>query len=429
LLASAAAAALMTLGVPAGAATTPEASPTAHAFAMFGDPAVGAFYAARRGAPLWLADGPGSPAAIELIGILKRSAIEGLYDGPGYAAQAEALIARAQNGDGSALLEADRLLSTGWVQYVQLLHRPAAGMIYAEQWVAPRRESATDILKLAAAARSPEAYLQMTTSVNPIYAALRDAARATGASADPRVAASLDRARAFPARGRYIVVDTASAQLWMVDDGRIEDSMKVIVGKPDSQTPMIASAIHYATLNPYWNVPPDMVRSLIAQNVLSQGPGYLKAHGYQLLSGFGDDAQIISAADVDWKAVARGDATLRVRQLPGAGNSMGHLKFGFANDQGIYLHDTPKKELFASDYRDLSHGCIRLADAERLGRWLLGRDPSTDSSAAEQHVLLPAPVPVYVTYLTAHADNGQLTFVDDIYNRDARSVGELAALR
>lgn len=428
LLAGAAAAALLTLGAPATAATSPEAPP-ARSFAMFGDPTIDSFYASRDGAPLWFADGPGSPAANELIAILKRSSVEGLSDGPGYAAQAEALRARAQAGDRSALLEADRQLSVGWVKYVQLLHRPAAGMTYAERWVAPRAESPNDILKLAAAARSPERYLQTAIAVNPIYASLREAALAGGASADPRVLASLDRARTFPSRGRYVVVDTASAQLWMVEDGRIADSMKVIVGKPDSQTPMIASAIHYATLNPYWNVPPDMVRSLIAKNVIDQGPGYLKAHGYQLLSGFGDDAQLLSPADVDWKAVANGTATLRVRQLPGAGNSMGHLKFGFANDQGIYLHDTPKKELFASDDRDLSHGCIRLEDAERLGRWLLGRDPSTDSSAPEQHVLLPAPVPVYVTYLTAHADNGQLTFVDDIYNRDSRGVGELAALR
>ena len=419
LLAGAAAAALLTLGAPAAAATTPEA-PAAGSFAMFGDPAVNAFYGARGNAPLWFADGPGSQAAAELIGILKRSSVEGLVDGPGYAAQAQMLAAQGN------LLEADRQLSTGWVKYIQLLHRPTAGMVYAESWVAPRRESSLDILKLAAAARSPDRYLQMTTAVNPIYAALRDAALASGASADPRVAASLDRVRSLPARGRYVVVDTASARLWMVDDGRIVDSMKVIVGKPTAQTPMIASAIHYATLNPYWNVPPDMVRTLIAQNVLSQGAGYLKAHGYQLLSGFGDDAQILAAKDVDWKAVADGRATVRVRQLPGPGNSMGHLKFGFANNAGIYLHDTPKKELFASDDRDLSHGCIRLEDAERLGRWLLGRDPTTASSDPEQHVLLPSPVPVYVTYLTAQANNGQLTFVDDIYQRDA---GELAALR
>jgi murein L,D-transpeptidase YcbB/YkuD len=118
-----------------------------------------------------------------------------------------------------------------------------------------------------------------------------------------------------------------------------------------------------------------------------------------------------------------------VRQLPGPGNSMGHLKFGFANNAGVYLHDTPKKELFNTDDRDLSHGCIRLEDAERLGRWLLGRDPSTSSSQPEQQVLLPKPVPVYVTYLTAHVDNGQLTLVDDIYGRDLEANATVASLR
>ena len=171
-----------------------------------------------------------------------------------------------------------------------------------------------------------------------------------------------------------------------------------------------------------------MVRSLIARNVLDQGAGYLKAHGYQLLSGFGDDAQILSPGEVDWHAVADGRTSIRVRQLPGPGNSMGHLKFGFANDQGVYLHDTPRKELFAADERDLSHGCIRLEDAERLGRWLLGREPQSSSSDPEQHVLLPRPVPVYVTYLTAHVDNGQLAFADDTYGRDAQR-NSLAASR
>jgi murein L,D-transpeptidase YcbB/YkuD len=215
----------------------------------------------------------------------------------------------------------------------------------------------------------------------------------------------------------------------MVEDGKVVDSMKVIVGKPDSQTPMIASVIHYATLNPYWNVPPDMVRSLIAQNVLSQGPGYLKARGYEVLSDFSDNAQILAQQEVDWRAVADGRATVRVRQLPGPANSMGHLKFGFANDQGVYLHDTPKKELFANDDRDLSHGCIRLEDADRLGRWLLRREPSTASKAPEQHVLLPSPVPVYVTYFTARADGGQLTLVDDPYDRDTTTGITIAELR
>jgi murein L,D-transpeptidase YcbB/YkuD len=430
LLAGTACAALMALFAPAEAATTP-AAPSAQAFTMFGNPGVDAFYLARHDAPLWLADGPDSAAASELIQILRRSSIEGYSDGPAIASEVEALLARADTGDRSALLDADRLLSTGWVNYVAMLRRPPAGMIYAEQWIAPHAETSRDILLIAAAARSLPSYLRSVSEVNPFYAELRDAAwselQSSGTQPDPRLLASLERVRILPAKGKYVLVDAAGARLSMIEDGRVVDSMKVIVGKSTSQTPMVASAIHYATLNPYWNVPPDLVQKMIAHNVLSQGSGYLKAHGYQLLSDFGDDPQVVLPEDVDWKAVADGSATVRVRQLPGPGNSMGHLKFGFANNSGIYLHDTPKKELFAGDSRDLSNGCIRLEDAGRLGRWLLGRDPSTTSPEPEQHVLLPNAVPVYVTYLTAHADDGQLTLLSDIYGRDAPPT--MAALR
>ena len=84
----------------------------------------------------------------------------------------------------------------------------------------------------------------------------------------------------------------------------------------------------------------------------------------------------------------------------------------------------------AQDDRDLSHGCVRLEDANRLGRWLVGRDPkSVASDQPEARVPLPTPVPIYITYATAQVDNGQLTFVNDIYGRDARAYPEVAALR
>jgi murein L,D-transpeptidase YcbB/YkuD len=104
---------------------------------------------------------------------------------------------------------------------------------------------------------------------------------------------------------------------------------------------------------------------------------------------------------------------------------MGRVKFGFPNSYDIYLHDTPMKDLFAQDDRTISHGCIRLEDAERLADWMLGRDPQTVSNAPEQNVQLPTPVPIYITYLTAQVQDGQLTFVDDIYGRDQ----QVAALK
>jgi murein L,D-transpeptidase YcbB/YkuD len=165
---------------------------------------------------------------------------------------------------------------------------------------------------------------------------------------------------------------------------------------------------------------------LAEREYMVRGLGYLKSKGYQVLSAKGD---LLDPAKVDWHAVADGSQTVSVRQLPGPANSMGRMKFGFANAADIYLHDTPVKDLFAQDDRTLSHGCIRLEDAERLGRWLLGRYPEAASNDPEQNVLLPTPVPIYVTYLTAQADNGRLSFVDDVYGRDSRGVSQVAALR
>jgi murein L,D-transpeptidase YcbB/YkuD len=239
--------------------------------------------------------------------------------------------------------------------------------------------------------------------------------------------ASLDRARDIPVHDRYVMVDTAGARLYMIDNGRIVDSMKVIVGKadPSTQTPMLASTIYYATLNPYWHVDGEMVRSLIAKNVLEQGLGYLKVHGYQVMPADVNNNSLLDPAKVDWHAVAEGREVVRVRQLPGPGNSMGRVKIGFPNGSDIYLHDTPNKEAFAQQDRDLSHGCIRLEDAERLARWLMGREPQTASREPEQNVQLATPVPIYVTYLTAQVRDGQLTYLNDIYGRDA----QIAALR
>jgi murein L,D-transpeptidase YcbB/YkuD len=426
LLAGAACAALMGLCVPASAATSPELPGAA----IQVSPSVDAFYASRHGAPLWLRSGADSSAARTLIGVLERSPIDGLGNGPAMAAQAQALMMRAQAGDRAALGAADRLLSAAWVSYVETLQRPPTGMIYADSWVMPRRDSPSQILLRAASAPSLAAYVRSVSDVNPIYARLRDAAwaqaQASGGAVDPRVLTSLDRARERPFQHKYVMVDAAAARLYMIEDDRIVGSMKVAVGKPGAktQTPMLASTIYYATVNPYWHVGPELVRSLIAKNVLDQGVAYLKRQGYQVMPADPNDDRLLDPTAVDWHAVADGSMQVRVRQLPGPANSMGHVKFGFPNAYDIYLHDTPVKELFAQDDRTISHGCIRLEDAQRLERWMLDGAPQT-ASGPEQNVALPTPVPIYVTYLTAQVNDGQLAFVDDIYGRDQ----QIAALR
>jgi L,D-transpeptidase YcbB len=421
ILGGVACAALVAFSAPVAAGTNP-----APMYDSTAGQAVSAFYASRGGAPLWLRSGADSTAARELIGVLQRSPLDGLPSGPALAAQAQALLIRAQTGDAAAVPSADRLLSNAWVRYIEALQTPPAGMTYADRWVAPRRDSAAAILARAAAALSLAAHVRTVSNVNPLYARLRDAAwaamQANGGTLDPRVLASLERVRDIPPQGRYVMIDTAGARLYMIEDGRIADSMKVIVGRADpaTQTPMLASTIYYATLNPYWHVSEDMIRSLIARNVLDRGLDYIRTHGYQILSPDGSD-QMLDPAKINWRAVAAGREIVKVRQLPGPYNSMGRIKIPFPNGSDIYLHDTPNKNLFAQDDRTLSHGCIRLEDAIRLGRWLMGRDPQAVSRDPEQNVLLPSPVPIYVTYLTAQVDDtGRLTFLDDIYRRDAQ---------
>lgn len=206
----------------------------------------------------------------------------------------------------------------------------------------------------------------------------------------------------IPTQGRYVLVDAASARLYMIEDGRVQDSMKVIVGKPETPTPELKSIINYETLNPYWHVPSDLTQTLVAARVLQEGNAYLTARGYEVVSAFAPDARVLSPDSIDWKAVAAGEATVHIRQRPGPANSLGHFKFDLPNGDGIYLHDTPKKELFAQDERNLSHGCVRLEDAQRLARWLLGKDPPA-ASAPEEHILLPRPVPITISYLDSRS--------------------------
>ena len=130
---------------------------------------------------------------------------------------------------------------------------------------------------------------------------------------------------------------------------------------------------------------------------------------------------------IDWKAVQAGKVRLRVRQKPGKENFMGILKFPFPNPQDIYLHDTPAKVLFGQKSRNLSNGCVRVEDATRLGRWLLGREPVAPGSDPEIRVQMPKGVPIILTYLTAQPKDGKLTYLTDIYGWDRASATRIAS--
>jgi murein L,D-transpeptidase YcbB/YkuD len=419
----ASAAALAAPGMAAAAtqASTPMASAQAMSLPTAGS--VAAIYNQYKMKPIWFRNGAPSVAATQLVQILRRAPVDGLGSGPQLADQIQAAV-QAASGNPAAVEAAEQLMSSAWVLYIQTIKRPTNGMIYAYDVLKPQGTRTDQILLGAAAAPSLEAHVSSVATVNPIYASIRDAEWARmqasgGLAPDPRVLANLDRVRSIPSKGRFILVDSASQRMFMYENGVPVDSMKIIVGMPDMPTPLIASVMYYVTFNPQWNAPVHLVKGPIAKKTLAGGQKYFNSMGYEVMADWTASSAVLPADSVDWKAVAAGKVSPpRIRQKPGKENFMGVLKFTFPNSQDIYLHDTPAKEKFKEANRAASNGCVRVEDAQRFARWLLGREPVAPGTDPEIPVQMPQGVPIYLTYITAQPANGQITYVKDVYGWD-----------
>ena len=396
------------------------------------------FYRDRQGAPLWLSKSSGD-AAQQLFLMLSNARLDGL-DPQNYRVTAvEEALSKAWGGDKQAVLRADQLLSEAFVAYVRDLRRDPGGIIYVDAELKPAAPSPFTLLAQAATAPSLPDFIRDMKWMNPTYAQLRQALMRHAYASDHErqlLMVNLERARALPAdKRRYVVVNIAAQRLTMYENGAPVDSMRVVIGKTKYPTPVMSGLIRYAVMNPYWNSPADLTAERIAPSVLREGMKFLDRKGYQVLSDWTDSAVVVDPATVDWKAVAEGRTEIRVRQLPGAENAMGQIKFMFPNNQGIWLHDTPEKELLNEAARLYSGGCVRLEDAPRFGQWLFGRRLEPEGEGAEQPVALAAPVPVYITYLTAMPEGSTIAYFKDVYGHDkaklagVSSSGTLAAAR
>ena len=394
------------------------------------DQGVEDFYDARRGRLLWFQHGPA--AAQLLVALVNSADFDGL-DRDRYKPNALAsALRRAASGDPDDLHDADLLLSEAFVAYARdLRDAPAAGMRVIDPRLRPQAPSAKALLAMAATAPSLTQFIANMGWMNPAYAPLRRALVSDSHHDDRQrdlLRINMERVRALPAAmPRHVIVNAAEQRLYMYEGGRVTDSMRVVVGKekPKDRTPMLASFISEAALNPYWNVPPDLAAERIAPHVLKHGLGYLKRHSYEMLSDWGEHAALVDPSSVDWQAVADGRIQVRLRQRPGPGNSLGKVKFSFSNPYGVYLHDTPDKELLTEDTRLFSGGCIRLEDAGRFGEWLYGHPLKAASKEPEIEVPLQPPVPIYITYLTAVPSGSSITFLDDVYGWDAQRLAEM----
>ena len=244
--------------------------------------------------------------------------------------------------------------------------------------------------------------------------------------------ANLERARwlLHQLQGEFVVVDIAGYQVVYYKDGKPVWRSRVQVGKPYRSTPVFKSKITYLTLNPTWTVPPTILKNDILPK-LRRNPGYLAANRIRVLDSQGRE---LSPSSVDW-ANPRG---IVLRQDAGPGNSLGRLVIRFPNDYAVYMHDTPHQELFASEQRTYSSGCIRVEHPRELAELLLddpvqwnraGIDRAIDTLKT-QTVMLPRPVPLLLAYWTVDLrEDGRVGFRPDVYRRDPPLLAALARPR
>ncbi|WP_380181450.1 L,D-transpeptidase [Kalamiella sp. sgz302252] len=222
-----------------------------------------------------------------------------------------------------------------------------------------------------------------------------------------------------------IMVNIANYSLKYYLNGNQILASRVIVGRPDRKTPLMRSALNNVVLNPPWNVPTTLVRKDIIPKV-KQDPSYLYKHNYTLLSGWSSDAEVIDPSMIDWRMISAASFPYRIRQAPGATNSLGRYKFNMPSSDAIYLHDTPNHNLFQKDIRALSSGCVRVNKASDLASLLLQdagwndqRISSTLKQGDTRYIPVRHHIPVNLYYLTAWvADDGRTQYRTDIYNYD-----------
>ena len=416
------AAALLIQPVSASAQAVPDGPGTSSpmpASVLPTDLGVEAFYASRGEPLIWLKDEAGRAAAAKVSALLRNGSIDGFSNASELAKGIDEALQRGQPGD-------DKIISAAWVAYVRTLNAPLQEVSFGDPGLRPKTLTAAAVLSEAARAPLLSEYVGRVSSVNPLYAALREAALKDGLREDQEVISTLKRLRLLPAAGRAILVDIATAQLWMIEDGAAIDSMKVVVGKTSSPTPELAGSIHYVTFNPYWHILDEVVQRKVAPIVLKRGVSYLKAARYETVSNW-SESDSVDPKTIDWKAVANGSQQVFIRQRPGPNNMMGAVKFSFENDFDIFLHDTPQRGLFAKSERDLSLGCVRLEHAERLTKWLLGDTDVPSSEEPEHHVQLAEGVPIYLLNLKANLQDGKLAFAHGAKRQDDVATASVSA--
>lgn len=222
----------------------------------------------------------------------------------------------------------------------------------------------------------------------------------------------------------YVMVNIPEFMVRIVKDGKPFHETKVVVGKPENQTPILTHDMEYIVFNPSWNVPPGIARKEMLPR-LAADPYYLARQGIDVVR----NGRVVDPGMVDW---SRGTQGYSFRQPPGERNALGRIKFMFPNKHSVYLHDTPSRSLFANDRRAYSHGCVRVFEPLKFGEAIFALGMPTDPwsqtriskqlGGKEKYVNLKQRFPVHLVYFTTLVnDSGALVNREDLYGINAQT--------
>jgi murein L,D-transpeptidase YcbB/YkuD len=220
---------------------------------------------------------------------------------------------------------------------------------------------------------------------------------------------------------RFVVCNIPAAQVEAIEGGVALSRHVAVVGKPDRPSPDIQSRIIEINFNPYWTVPASIVRLDLIPKMQTE-PGYLAKNRIRIFDARGGE---LAPARINWYSEEA--ANYQFKQDPGQLNSLGSVRINFPSRDGVYMHDTPFKNLFGEDFRFHSSGCIRVQNVRELVSWLLIETPGWSRqqvdniirSGERRDARIARPVPVYWVYVTAWAaPDGVVQFREDIYARD-----------
>jgi murein L,D-transpeptidase YcbB/YkuD len=226
---------------------------------------------------------------------------------------------------------------------------------------------------------------------------------------------------------RFVMSNIPAAQIEAVENGVAVTRHTAVVGKPDRASPELNSRIVEVNFNPYWTVPVSIVRKDLIPKMQAE-PDYLTKQRIRVFDSRGTE---VPPGHINWYSEEA--VNYRFKQDPGDFNSLGTMRINFPSAHGVYMHDTPLKNLFGEDMRFHSSGCMRVQNVRELVSWLL-QDTAGWSredidrvikSGERKDARIVKPVPLHWVYVTAWATpDGVVQFRDDIYNHDG--LGRLA---